>query len=130
MFRQEGGKLGRDSNPSRFNLSGLTHPSIHFPSTWIQTSTWLIQTKPNKLLQQDLEGICRGSWHILELSAEFRLVKKVDASCNPRLLLTSISGLHLAWKRGIPKSKGSVATHCYRDNPHSPHHSPGQMFSI
>lgn len=61
---------GRAAEPSRFHLPApLLSSSFHFPSTWLQSSTWLSQAKPNKPLRWDLEGIPSGSWHSLKLSA-------------------------------------------------------------
>lgn len=88
---------------------------------------------PDKIQQAFAEGFGRKpQWilaHLKAVRSELGLVKKGHASCNLRLLLATIYGLHLAWKQGIPKSQGSASAHDYRVLA-APHHSLNHVFSI
>jgi len=117
------GKSGRDSNPSRFSLSSLTlSPAFLSPAPGYSQGTWLIQTKSNKLLQQNLEGIPSGSWHVSKLSAPSwdllrRVMQAVTRDCH-----SPLSRACILPGNGASPSQSSRLLLIVReqDSPHSP----------
>lgn len=65
---EAGGKAGGIKTPAGFICLVSHSLQLSFPQH-LDTNTWLIQTKSNKLLQQDLEGIPSRSWRGLKLYA-------------------------------------------------------------